>query len=50
MTLPFVGTAAQALIETRQAIAEARRQHKPVRPLQKRLRLLVAICAARGAG
>lgn len=49
MTLPFIGTAAQALQQTRKAIAEARKTHAPVKHLLDRERLLVARCAALGA-
>ena len=45
----FIGTAADHLQRTDRAIREARADHKPVRDLLRRKRLLVARCAALGA-
>ena len=45
----FIGTAADHLQRTDRAIREARADHKPVRDLLRRKRLLTARCAALGA-
>jgi hypothetical protein len=44
----FIGTAADHLKRTDRAIREARADHKPVRGLLRRKRLLTARCAALG--
>ena len=45
----FIGTAADHLKRTDRAIREARADHKPVRDLLRRKRILTARCAALGA-
>lgn len=45
----FIGTAADHLQRTDRAIKEARADHKPVRNLLRRKRILTARCAALGA-